>query len=160
MVRLWGREAERNQDDHGLEAMRRCLRKRGDVDSLFLRPASFDQVILASSGRLRDLLALMKNLAYRAFEQKDPAAPLSEHIVEREIGSYQNDFRTALYGEDVAWLRQVAETRELRSPDEKFVSRAAKLLDTAYVLAYHNGDRWVDVNAAIRKEVETPVPTS
>jgi hypothetical protein len=39
MVRLWNRQPERSPDEHGLAAMRGCLRKRGNVDSLFFREA-------------------------------------------------------------------------------------------------------------------------
>jgi hypothetical protein len=129
--------------------MRACLRKRGDVDSLFLRPELLDRVIMISSGRLRDLLTLMQNLVARAYQQKDPAAPLPEPVIEKEIAAYEQDFRTALYGADEPWLQQVARTRALRAPDE-----TAKLLDTGFVLTYHNSHRWVDVHAAIRKVVD------
>jgi|SRR5580704_5914170 hypothetical protein len=115
-----------------------------------------DEVIMASSGRLRDLMALMRNITLRAYDQKDPSAVLNEHAVAQEIERYQRDYRTALFNDDIPWLRQVAATRQLRADNEKFIPRAAKLLDTAFVLTYQNGEPWVDVNAAIRKQVEPP----
>lgn len=167
MVRIWDYSSQRTPDVQGIEAMRRCVRKRGEyvkrteqkrniIDSLFLNEGSLDSIILASSGRLRDLLALLRSCVLRAFEQKDPNSPLAENMVARIIQAHNENYRRAILTMDIAWLRKVAESRRLQSETEAQVVRAAKLLDTACVLTYRNGHEWFDVNAAIRSMVEGP----
>jgi len=154
MIRLWDDTPGRDLDAQSMDAVRRCLKRRGPIESLFMSDVSLDRLILSSSGRMRDLMALLRNVVMSAFEQKDPREPLSEPLIEKIIDQHAADYRKALFTEDIPWLREVARTRSIQPPNEAFVTRAAKLLDTAFVLTYKNGDEWVDVNLAIRAMVE------
>lgn len=151
MVRLWEQDDARTPDPDGIAAMRRCLRKRGGVDDLFLHEELFDRVIVASSGHLRDLLRLMQDAVREVFKQKDPNAPLNEVLVWRLIGDYERGCQQSVYNDDLPWLATVAKERRIRLPNQEMVARASKLLDTAVVMNYRNGGEWVDVCSPVQK---------
>lgn len=127
MVRLWERDAGRSKDEDGFQATRRCMRKRGNVDSLFLSDALFDELIWASSGHLRDLLRLLQDAVREVFKQADPAAPLNEVKVRRiveavgvlrkalKLDGVENTVvdEEALLGEGVDFATAAAESRAL-----------------------------------------------
>jgi hypothetical protein len=153
MVRIWDNDEGRTPDDHGLRAMRSCLRKRGGIDDLFLREELLDQLIMASSGHLRALLRLLQDAVREAFKQPDPSVPLNEPKIESIADDYERECRGSVFDDDLPWLGSVAKQRSLRLPNEDLVPRVAKLLDMAVVMTYRNGGAWFDVSHPVRKRL-------
>lgn len=153
MVRVWKNTPDRTPDDKGIKAARDFLALRGDIEGLFATPALLDELIVRSSGHLRDLVRLVKDLVVRVFSNDDPTVPLSEDEVASLLDSYNQDFQRPIYETDLPWLREIARTRKLEISDEKVLPRAAKLLDTHVVMNYRNGEQWFDVSAAIRSKL-------
>jgi hypothetical protein len=151
MVRLWERDEARSKDETGFSAIRQCLRKRGDINSLFFKEELFDALIWASSGHLRDLLGLIRDAVREAYKQSDPTVPLNEMQVHSIVDDYEAGCRNAVYDEDLPWLEKVSQTRALRIPDPKMLMRVAKLLDTAVIMTYRNGETWVDVSRPVQR---------
>ena len=145
MVRLWRNDAVRTRDADGMAAMRACLQKRGPVDSLFETQALLDEILVASSGHLRDLLKLMQKATLRAYTQKDPTMPLGEAAVRSIVDEYTDGIQKGIFKQDDAWLREIGENRKLRPETALDVPRLARLLDTAVVMSYRNGDQWLDI---------------
>lgn len=158
MVRLWERDTARSKDEDGFFATRRCMRRRGNVDSLFMSEDLFDELIWASSGHLRDLLRLLQDAVREAFKQADPSVPLNESKVRRIVEEYEMACRNAVYDEDLPWLARVGEKRSLRLSDPSMLTRVSKLLDTAVVMTYRNGDTWVDVSRPAQKLLDSQKP--
>lgn len=153
MVRVWENDEHRSPDVQSIAALKACLRKRGDVDSLVFKEALLERLITASSGHLRDLIALVRDVVKKQFMQKDPREPMNEYQVERLVGEYVNTSKRPVYDDDLPWLRSIAEKRELTLPNQEMLSRASKLIDTAMVMTYRNGDTWFDVSYPVRQKL-------
>ncbi|MEZ4296418.1 MAG: hypothetical protein R3B70_15710 [Polyangiaceae bacterium] len=153
MVRVWDNNPERTPNEEGISAMEKCLRKRGDIGSLFLNDESLRKMITVSSGHLRDLVRLIREAAMEAYAQTDPTRPLNEVDAQAVINDYAGACQRAIYDEDIPWLRRLAESRALSLPTASMLPRAAKLIDTAVVMAYRNGEEWFDVSAPVRAKI-------
>jgi len=150
MIRVWENDGDRTPDPSGLDAVRRCLRKRGEIDSLFWSEALLDRLITASSGHLRDMLRLLQDVVRYVYKQSDPTTPLNEALIDRVLADYMGDCRKAIYSDDLPWLASVAKSKTLSLPNATLVPRVAKLLDTAVVMTYRNGSEWFDVCTAVQ----------
>jgi hypothetical protein len=146
MIRVWENNVERSADIQSISAVKACLRRRGDVDSMVFKESQLDRLITVSSGHIRDLMALLREVAMWQFMQQDPSDPLNEIQTERILGEYANTSRRAVYDEDLEWLKSIAEKRELTLPNEAKLARASKLIDTAVVMTYRNGETWFDIS--------------
>jgi len=153
MIRVWTNNPDRSPDEQGLAAVKACLRHRGDIDSLVFKTELLDRLILATSGYLRDLIGLLREVVKRQYMQKDPSEPLNEHQIDRIINDYVSTTRRAIYDEDIPWLRSIAEKRALTLPNAAMLARASKLIDTAMVMIYRNGETWFDVSHPARSIV-------
>lgn len=150
MVRLWANDDSRTPDRTGIDALRACLAKRGNATSFFPKEELLDRLILVSSGYLRGLIRLMRDIVRMTSLQDDPTKPLTENLVEQVIDDYVRECRTAIWREDLVWLAAVARSRRLEVENRNMIKRAAKLLDTAIIMTYRNGEEWVDVCHAAR----------
>lgn len=153
MVRVWQNDEHRSPDAQSIAALKACLRRRGDVDSLVFKEELLDQLIIASSGHLRDLIVLVRDVVKNRYMQKDPREPMNEYQINRLVTEYVNTSNRPVYDDDVPWLRSIAEKRELRLPNEEMLSRASKLIDTAMVMTYRNGNTWFDVSYPVRQRL-------
>lgn len=153
MVRLWKNDAERSVDHDGIDAMLQCLRLRGPVESLVASPALLQRLIAASSGSVRDLVRLIRELSARAYMAPDPRVALDEKVVAHALDDYMKSCQRSVYADDYEWLKYVATTRDIIVSKEANIPRAAKLLDTAAVMTYRNGTQWFDVHQALRAKV-------
>jgi hypothetical protein len=113
---------------------------------MVFKESQLDRLITVSSGHIRDLMALLREVAMWQFMQQDPSDPLNEIQTERILGEYANTSRRAVYDEDLEWLKSIAEKRELTLPNEAKLARASKLIDTAVVMTYRNGETWFDIS--------------
>lgn len=157
MIRLWDNDTERTPNEHGLDAARKCLRLRGkvitgNIDSLFMDERLLDELILISSGHLRDLVRLMQDVVREVYK-RDPSKPLNEVAVRRVIDDYVTDGQKGVYSNDLPWLRDLAERRQVVGvlSDASLIPRASKLIDTAVIMTYRNGEEWFDVSAPVRR---------
>jgi len=148
--------APREVDAAGLTSLIECMRKRGDLEPLFESTDLLEQLILASCGHLRDLVSMMSLAVTRARGKSmrlGLAARLGKEDVDIIVSDHYLRFRNAVATSDYVWLRRVSLTGLLPAEDLSYVSRAAKLLDTAVVMTYRNGDRWCDVHEALRPDL-------
>lgn len=153
MVRVWENDKDRTPDPQSIAALKACLHQRGDIDSLVFKDELLDRLILASSGHLRDLIVLVRDVVKKQYMQKDPTVPLNENQIDRLVGEYVNTAKRAVYDDDVEWLRSIAEKRELILPNQDMLPRASKLIDTAMVMTYRNGSTWFDVSYPARQRL-------
>lgn len=151
MVRVWSKDDARSEDSDGIAALRRCMMLRGNIESLFFRESSFDQLVQASSGHIRELMALLRECVLDAYQQEDITRPLNEAAVERLIANYTSRRQISVYAEDVPLLHRIAETRALSLDDRRMASRVAELLDSAVVMTFQNGSMWFDVSTPVRR---------
>jgi len=145
MVRLWRNDRKRTRDPLGVAAMRDCLQKRGPVSTLFENDGLLDELIVATSGHLRELFKLIQKAALRAFTQKDPTTPLGREAVHILVDEYIDAAQKSIFKRDDGWLREIGEHRKLRPDTEVDVPRLALLLDKAVVMTYRNGEQWLDI---------------
>lgn len=152
MVRLW-RETDvaRAPDEHGFSAMRGFLRTRGNVGGLVTHEALLDQLILASSGHIRDLCKLMQDVLRRVIGQKDPRDALGEPIIQQIVNDYVAGCQKAVYVDDHPFFRAVAASRRVDVNNESQVQRIAKLIDTQLIMIYRNGKEWFDVSVPVQR---------
>jgi hypothetical protein len=129
------------------------LRRRGAVESLVFKEELIERLITASSGHLRDLMSLLRDVVKDQFMQKNPTVPLSEYQIDRLVAEYVNTAKRSIYDNDVPWLRSIAEKRALALPDQEMLPRASKLIDTAVVMTYRNGETWFDVSYPARHKL-------
>lgn len=153
MVRVWENNADRSPDIKSITALKACLRRRGPVDSLVFKEELLDDLIMASSGHLRDVIALVRDMVKKQYVQKNPDEPLNEYQIRQLIGEYVNTAKRPIYDDDVPWLRSIAEQRELTLPNQDMLPRASKLIDTAMVMTYRNGATWFDVSYPARTKL-------
>lgn len=150
MVRVWENDQDRSIDEDGVAAMHRCMALRGNIDSLFFRESSFKQLALASSGHIRELMALLRECVLDAYQQEDIGRPLNEIAVARLIANYTARRQISIYAEDLPLLQRIANTRALSLDDRRMVPRVAELLDSAVVMTFQNGSVWFDVGSPVR----------
>ncbi|MEZ4300378.1 MAG: hypothetical protein R3B70_35865 [Polyangiaceae bacterium] len=152
MVRLWDEtDPARKPVTEGLSAMRKFLRLRGDVDSLVQSEALLDELIVVSSGHVRDLCRLMQDVLRDVVSQDDPNEPLGPAVVRQIVNDYVAGAQRAVYTDDLPFLRVVADTRRAVLSSGAHVLRVAKLFDTQLVMIYRNGGEWFDVSVPVQR---------
>ncbi len=156
MVRVWSFETDgstkkRKPDAVGLSTLRKSLDLRGNIESLFASPDLLDELIIATSGHIRDLHRLMQDVLRRAIRQEDPRLPLDRAAIDEIAADYLGTCQMAVYKDDYEFLREVASTQRVRAVSESQVKRIAKLMDTQLVMIYRNGKEWFDVSTAVQR---------
>lgn len=124
-------EPERGPDEKGVEALRDFLQRRIAEPERLLGPAwvdSLDEMIAASGGYLRDLLAMVRSVAEAAFVARNLPAPAS--ATKRAIQDLTNDYRRAVTAEDAEVLSAVAETFSIDHVSQDYRLRLADLFET------------------------------
>jgi hypothetical protein len=159
MVRLWEeKDPARTPTQAGLSAMKKFLRLRGNIDSLVESEALLDQVIVASSGHVRDLCRLMQDVLREVVGQEDPNEPIGASIVEQVVNDYLAGCQKAIYLDDHPFLVRVARSRRLDVTNAAQVQRIAKLIDTQLVMIYRNGGEWFDVSVPVQRLLDRAAP--
>lgn len=155
MVRLWDEDPARTKHRQGIEAIQACLARRGDFRSLFDDDKLFEELIMVSSGHMRDLVKLLRDLVVTSnMKLSQGVNPvINEQDLNQVIQTYVANFRQSVYEQDKPWLRQIAETRELKIPDSSMIPRATKLLDNAVVVSFKQNRLWYDVHYSLREDL-------
>lgn len=152
MVRLWNEaDPSRAKNADGFAAMRSFLRLRGNVDGLVDDPALLDELILASSGHVRDLCRLMQSVLRKVVGQDDPRAGIGPGPIKQVVNDYVASCQKAIYTDDHAFLRKVGENRRVDVTNQTQMLRIAKLFDTQLVMIYRNGSEWFDVSVPVQR---------
>jgi len=154
MVRLWHiKEGNQVIDYNGIDALKKLILKRGDT-SRILDEEGLEKVILASSGNVRELLTLMRNIiikVYMNYQMTNNLSSISTGDINTIINEYYKTIQNSIYTSDYDWLKKVANGNEIFIQDEGMIQRVAKLIDTSIVMIYRNEDRWYDVHSGVRE---------
>jgi hypothetical protein len=152
MVRLWSEtDRARAKSTEGFAAMRKFLRLRGNVDGLVDDPALLDELILASSGHVRDLCRLMQSVLRKVVGQDDPRSGIGAGPIKQVVNDYVDSCQKAIYTDDHEFLRKVGENRRVDVSNQTQMLRIAKLFDTQLVMIYRNGSEWFDVSVPVQR---------
>lgn len=161
MVRLWQEsDPSRERSREGFAALRQFLRLRGHVDGLVENEGLLDELILVSSGHVRDLCRLMQDVLRRVIALEDPRGKLNQQAIEQIVGEYVARRQLAIYTEDHAFLRTVGVTRRIEAKTGVDVHRIAKLIDTQLVMIYRNGRPWFDIAVPVQRLLATRYPST
>jgi hypothetical protein len=130
----------------GVDALHQVLVQRHpEVDRLTESEGRLNQLIQASGGNVRSLLALVRSVIDRTFE-----LPVSDRAVSGALKQAADEFRF-LTDEERMWLVAVAETGQPAMADEADRALHAEFLDRGVVLPHRNGEEWYDVAPPVRQ---------
>lgn len=124
----------------GLDAMRRVILQRVQVESIFEDEKSVDKLCLASGGHVRDLMHLMRYACDYSNKQ------ISSLAVDKAIRALVREYDRLVKDADLPRLVQVHREKRLPS-DAEFALLPYHLI----VLEYQNGERWADLHPAVQE---------
>jgi len=116
------------------------------ITEIFDSPETLDRLCRISGGHVRNLLGFMFSCI-----QKQMSLPISRDCVESVIQEERSDLTRAIDEEEWQLLRQVAQTKKVKSEREH-----QALLRSLFVFEYRNqtGEVWFDVNPILAEAVE------
>lgn len=124
----------------GLDAMRRVVVQRVQIESVFENEKSVDKLCLASGGHVRDLMHLMRYACDYSDKQ------ISSLAADKAIRALVREYDRLVKDADLPRLVQVHREKRLPS-DAEFALLPYHLI----VLEYQNGERWADLHPAVQE---------
>jgi hypothetical protein len=124
----------------GLEAMRRIVAERLEIEMIFEDEKSVDKLCRASGGHIRDLMHLMRYACDYSAERISPLAG------DKAIRALVREYDRLVKDADLPRLVKVH--REKRLPSD---AEYAFLPYHLIVLEYQNGERWADLHPAVQE---------
>ncbi len=124
-------------------------RSEGNLGRILPDQAALEKIILASGGHMRDFLNMLIEAIHLAKRGVRPDA--AERVIAVAKRAYM-----PLYKDEIAVLKRVAETRDLRDINVTEQDHILRFLDAGLVLCYMNDDFWYDVHPLVREDVLAP----
>lgn len=144
------RNSDGTSNSDGLDAIEKLVSKRGDWKRLLGDRESFDKLVLASGGFLRDLFRLLQRCLRQA---ADTSLPIDSDAIDMAEHHVRNSYLPIAYA-DAKWLSRVAISHRAELIEGERLGDLSRFFDTHLVLCYRNGEEWYDVHPLIAKHVE------
>jgi dsDNA-binding SOS-regulon protein len=129
-----------NDMQDGLDAMRKMLACRLEIDKVFENPKSVDDLARTSGGHVRDFLRLVR------FACDHSRTQITEDAVNKGIKELVRTYDYLVQDKDLQKLAEVYREKHLPS-DAEYAHLPYHLL----VLEYQNDEVWADVHPAVQK---------
>lgn len=137
-------------DPQGLEVMRKVVDCRYNAWGEVFTAEQIARMATATGGDFRDFFRLISGTLVKAVNL--PSLPVTDTVIEEAENHLRRDM-LPIAEEDMAWLREIARTKDSRLKTIAELPRLARFFDTSLVLNYRNGDYWYDVHPLLKKIV-------
>ena len=137
----------------GRTVMQGLVEKRGNWRKLIRDEASFQKVLEASGGHIRDLFRILRELLILGRNRSLPLTNIGkEDAVTLAIDLVRRHF-LPISIQDARWLCRVADSHDISLPDGQQLVGLARLFDQQLILCYANGEEWYNTHPLVLAHV-------